>query len=116
MVRKTELALNEMALEPAERLAKLLKLSYEPMLAWRLDGPIEFWNAGAERLYGFTRDEAVGRSSHVYYRQNFRSILLSCACSCGMGSLGWASCDTSAKMVAKSSSRAVCSCSMTARC
>jgi PAS domain S-box-containing protein len=45
-------------------LADLLTLSYEPMLAWRLDGVIEFWNAGAERLYGFAPDEAVGRSSH----------------------------------------------------
>lgn len=71
MVRKTESALNETAFEPAERLAKLLTLSYEPMLAWRLDGPIEFWNAGAERLYGFTRDEAVGRSSHVLLQTKF---------------------------------------------
>ena len=50
--------------EHAERLANLLTLSYEPMFAWRLDGPIEFWNAGAERLYGFAPDEAVGRVSH----------------------------------------------------
>ena len=49
---------------PLERLADLLTLSYEPMLAWRLDGVIEFWNAGAERLYGFSPGEAVGRSSH----------------------------------------------------
>jgi PAS domain-containing protein len=41
-------------------LGNLLTLSYEPMLAWRLDGPIEFWNAGAERLYGFAQDEAIG--------------------------------------------------------
>ena len=47
--------------ERAERLADLLMLSYEPMLAWNLDGSIEFWNAGAERLYGFAPDEAVGR-------------------------------------------------------
>src|SRR5690349_19350434 len=39
--------------KPTERLANLLMLSYEPMLVWSLDGPIEFWNAGAERLYGF---------------------------------------------------------------
>jgi PAS domain S-box-containing protein len=35
------------------------------MFTWRLDGPIEFWNTGAERLYGFSPDEAVGQSSHT---------------------------------------------------
>ena len=54
-----------------ERLANLLTLSYEPMFAWRLDGSVEFWNAGAERLYGFTPDEAVGRSSHVLLQTKF---------------------------------------------
>ena len=57
----------------AERLASLLTLSYEPMFAWRLDGPIEFWNKGAERLYGFSSDEAVGRSSHALLRTKFPS-------------------------------------------
>jgi PAS domain S-box-containing protein len=59
------------ASERTERLASLLTLSYEPMLAWRLDGPIEFWNAGAERLYGFSRDEAGGRSSHALLQTKF---------------------------------------------
>src|SRR5258708_33278574 len=54
-----------------ERLADLLKLSYEPMLVWRLDGPIEFWNAGAERLYGFAADEAIGYSSHALLQTKF---------------------------------------------
>ena len=54
-----------------ERLANLLTLSYEPMLAWRLDGPVEFWNAGAERLYGFAQYEAVGRSSHALLQTAF---------------------------------------------
>jgi PAS domain S-box-containing protein len=58
-------------MERAERLADLLTLSYEPMLAWRLDGPIEFWNAGAERLYGFAQNEAVGRSSHALLKTKF---------------------------------------------
>ena len=57
--------------EGAERLSDLLTLSYEPMLAWRLDGVIEFWNAGAERLYGFAADEAVGRSSHSLLQTKF---------------------------------------------
>jgi len=62
---------DEAALERAERLASLLTLSYEPMLTWRLDGPIEFWNAGAERLYGFAQAEAVGRTSHALLRTEF---------------------------------------------
>jgi PAS domain S-box-containing protein len=41
------------------------------MLAWRLDGPIEFWNTGAEQLYGFSSDEAVGRSSHALLQTKF---------------------------------------------
>jgi PAS domain S-box-containing protein len=59
------------ASKQAGRLADLLELSYEPMLAWRLDGPIEFWNAGAERLYGFAADEAVGQSSHTLLQTTF---------------------------------------------
>ena len=59
------------AAKRAERLASLVTLSYEPMLAWRLDGSIEFWNAGAERLYGFASDEAIGRSSHSLLQTKF---------------------------------------------
>ena len=59
------------AAKRAERLASLVTLSYEPMFAWRLDGPIEFWNAGAERLYGFASDEAIGRSSHSLLQTKF---------------------------------------------
>lgn len=47
-----------------ERLADLLMVSHEPMFAWKLQGAIQSWNAGAERLYGFAPDEAVGHSSH----------------------------------------------------
>jgi PAS domain S-box-containing protein len=55
----------------AERLANLVTLSYEPMLAWKLDGAIEFWNTGAERLYGFPSSEAVGTVSHVLLQTKF---------------------------------------------
>ena len=41
------------------------------MLAWKLDGPIEFWNAGAERLYGFSPGEAIGQSSHAILQTKF---------------------------------------------
>jgi PAS domain S-box-containing protein len=55
----------------AERLARLLTLSHEAMFAWRLDGLIEFWNTGAEQLYGFATDEAIGRSSHNLLQTKF---------------------------------------------
>jgi PAS domain-containing protein len=59
------------AFEDTELLANLLSLSYEPMFAWRLDGAIRFWNAGAERLYGFAPDEAVGRTSRSLLQTEF---------------------------------------------
>jgi PAS domain S-box-containing protein len=52
-------------------LASLLTLSYEPMFAWQLNGPIEFWNTGAERLYGFAPEEAIGHSSHALLQTKF---------------------------------------------
>ena len=57
--------------QSAEHLASLLSLSYEPMLAWNLNGTIEFWNAGAEQLYGFAPSEAIGRLSHDLLQTKF---------------------------------------------
>jgi PAS domain S-box-containing protein len=54
-----------------ERISDLLTLSYEPILMWRLDGGIEGWNAGAERLYGFRPEEALGRVSHTLLQTKF---------------------------------------------
>ena len=39
---KRKLSQAEVASERAERLGGLLSLSYEPMLVWQLNGPIEF--------------------------------------------------------------------------
>jgi PAS domain S-box-containing protein len=57
--------------ERAERLASLLTLSSEAMIVWHLDEGIEFWNRGAERLYGYTSEEAVGRTSHALLQTKF---------------------------------------------
>ena len=61
----------ELETTSTERLADLLKLSYEPMFAWKLNGAIEFWSAGAERLYGFASNEAIGCSSHSLLQTKF---------------------------------------------
>ena len=47
-----------------KRQVDLLNLAYDAIFAWEWDGPITFWNAGAERLYGYWGTEAIGRRSH----------------------------------------------------
>jgi PAS domain S-box-containing protein len=50
------------------RQAALIDQTCDAMLVWEWNGPITFWNRGAERLYGFSRAEAVGRVSHELLR------------------------------------------------
>lgn len=45
--------------------ANLLDEAMEPVFAWELGGAITYWNRAAEELYGYTREEAVGRVSHA---------------------------------------------------
>ncbi len=42
--------------------ADLLELTSEAILVSDLDGAITFWNRGAEILYGWTREEAIGQN------------------------------------------------------
>jgi len=44
--------------------AELLELASEAIMVRDATGTIHFWNAGAEALYGWTREEAVGQSAH----------------------------------------------------
>ncbi len=46
------------------RQANLLEQTHDAILVWRLPGTIVYWNRGAERLYGFSRAEAIGRTGH----------------------------------------------------
>src|SRR5438034_4578947 len=51
----------------------LLEQTYDSVLVWDCGGRITFWNGGAERLYGFTRAEAVGRIGHELLQTQFPS-------------------------------------------
>jgi PAS domain S-box-containing protein len=44
--------------------ALLLQLAFDGIFSWSSDGGIESWNRGAEQQYGYTADEALGRSPH----------------------------------------------------
>src|SRR5690606_27192267 len=40
---------------------QLIDLSLEPIFCWDLQGGLMHWNPGCEKLYGYSRDEALGR-------------------------------------------------------
>ena len=44
--------------------ANLLDLTHDTVFARDINEVITFWNRGAENLYGWTRDEAIGQVSH----------------------------------------------------
>ncbi len=56
-----DLANRQRVEEATRRLAAIVECSDDAILRKTLDGIIVSWNAGAERLYGYTAAEAVGR-------------------------------------------------------
>ena len=54
----------EASSQAERRQSALIDETYDAVLVWEWNGPITFWNRGAERLYGFPREEALGRVSH----------------------------------------------------
>jgi PAS domain S-box-containing protein len=61
--------------ERQRRQAALIDLSYEPIFFWDVDGGIVEWNKGSEQLYGYSREEAIGRRSHELLRTQFPTSL-----------------------------------------
>jgi two-component system sensor kinase FixL len=50
--------------EAVRQQASMLRLSFDAVIVWRIDGVIESWNRGAETLYGFSEREAIGQNPH----------------------------------------------------
>lgn len=48
--------------EIRQRLSSIVEFSDDAIVSKNLDGIIESWNAGAERIFGYTAAEAIGRS------------------------------------------------------
>jgi PAS domain S-box-containing protein len=65
--RQLEQRVAERTEELRER-ADLLELASEAIMVRDLAGIVQFWNSGAEALYGWTRDEVLGRNIHELLR------------------------------------------------
>jgi PAS domain-containing protein len=51
--------------------SRLIELSFEPIMVWDWHSGIVAWNQGCEQLYGYSRSESLGRTSHELLRTRF---------------------------------------------
>ncbi|MEZ5856431.1 MAG: PAS domain S-box protein [Hyphomicrobiaceae bacterium] len=51
----------------SERLAAIVATSADAILTKRIDGAITSWNAGAEKLFGYAREDIIGKPARVLY-------------------------------------------------
>ena len=57
--------------EALRRQADLLELAHNAIIARDLESRITFWNHGAERVYGWTKAEALGNITHTFLKTRF---------------------------------------------
>ena len=69
-VKEQQVALQQTAEEVATQ-AELLDLANDAAFTSNLEDNISYWNRGAERLYGWKREEAVGRNASELLKTEF---------------------------------------------
>jgi PAS domain S-box-containing protein len=73
---RRELELRQRAADATLRLAAIVESSEDAIISKGLDGTIVSWNAGAEHLYGYAPEEAIGRSITMLCPPEFRSEIV----------------------------------------
>jgi PAS domain S-box-containing protein len=64
--------------ELRQRQARLLDLAPDPLLAWDQRHGILLWNTACERVYGYTRAEALGQPCHELLKAEFPGSRQAC--------------------------------------
>lgn len=50
----------------AWKYSEILEYTHDAIVIWEMGGKgIVYWNSGAERIYGFDRKEAIGKTTHM---------------------------------------------------
>ena len=73
-LRKEVAARERIAAELFEK-ARLLDLTYDAIIVRGMEGEIRYWNNGAAELYGWSREEALGKISHLLLQTEFPTPL-----------------------------------------
>ncbi len=58
--------------------AELIELATDAIIIRGMDGAVQFWNAGAEALYGWRREEMLGADMHRVLQTAFPSFARRC--------------------------------------
>jgi PAS domain S-box-containing protein len=62
-----------MLISPSVLADAVLHTSSDAIVASDKDGIIQFWNAGAERIFGYTSDDAMGESLDIIIPERLRA-------------------------------------------
>jgi PAS domain S-box-containing protein len=61
------------ALESAQRLAAIVEQSDDAIMSRTLDDIVTTWNPAAERLFGYSRDEVIGKSAGIFIPEGYEN-------------------------------------------
>lgn len=61
----------EAAFVQANAMSALIATTNDAVIAYDLEGRIVTWNPAAEKLYGYSKDEAIGQSLELLYPENW---------------------------------------------
>lgn len=71
----TEIAERQKTARELAEKARLLDLSHDAIIVRNLAGCITYWNHGAEEIYGWSADEAIGKMSDELFKTEFPGSL-----------------------------------------